>query len=205
MSIICKDCGGIFNKPCFTFNNNNSLIMPYNHYQTDTRGVLFPVLTNFMGIECWLNDNTNNGYFIYHPTIELLKKLKFLPKKTYFDIQIFKEITQLLDQKYIINLDYGINLLNYQISTNSINLQGHTNNYTGIIPKWVKPLLNPVLIFPLQQYYYMTNQLNYQSNYQSNYQPNYQPNYQSYNNPKAKPKTKKSYSDFKPQLSTINE
>ena len=204
MSIICKDCGGIFNKPCFTFNNNNSLIVSSNHYQTDSKGVLFPVLANFMGIKCWLNDNTLKGYFIYHPTIELLKKLQFLPQKTYLDIQIFREITQLLDQKYIINLDYGIQLLNHQISTNSINLQGHTNNYTGIIPKWVKPLLNPVLIFPFQQYYYMTKQPNYQQpNYQ---QPNYQqPNYQSYNNTNPKPKTKKNSSQFKPQLSTINE
>ena len=205
MSIICKDCGGIFNKPCITF--NNSFIMFNNHYQIDSKGVFFPVLNTFIGIECWLNDNSIDGNFIYHPTIELLKKLQLLPQKTSIDIQIFKEITKLIDQKYIINLDYGIQLLNKQISTNSINLQGHSTNYTGIIAKWVQPLLNPILFFPFQPNYQPNYQPNQQPNYQHNFYPNYYPDNQPNNNSttKPKPKKKKNYLQFKPQLSTINE
>ena len=61
MSLICKDCGGIFNRPCIIFNNsNNPEIINNHHYQIDKYGVLFPVFSNFLGFECWLNDNYCN-------------------------------------------------------------------------------------------------------------------------------------------------
>ena len=140
MSFICNECGGIFNNPCITFNNN----INKHHYQIDKYGILYPVFYNFLGIECWLNDNYDNhnyGTFTYQPTIKLLNKLHTIPQKTTIDIQIFKEITHFIDHKYIINLDYGIQLLNHQLSTNSINLHGHSTIFKGNIPIWISPII----------------------------------------------------------------
>jgi len=200
MSFICKDCGGIFNRPCITFNNsNNPEIINNHHYQIDKYGVLFPVFSNFLGFECWLNDNyqnSNYGAFTYQPTIELLKKLQTLSQKTSVDIQIFKEITKFIDQKYIINLDYGMQLLIHQISTNSINLQGHSTIFKGNILKWVQPILNPIL-----QYNYQFYQQTFNQTYlipKTYLIPN--------NNLNNKPKSiKKSKALFKLLLPTINE
>lgn len=123
MSIICYQCGGIFKNPCITFNDNF-----YNqHFQIDKYGTLFPVYHNFLGYNCWLNDNYTD--FCYQPTIQLLKKLLTISQKTITDKQIFTQITHYLDHKYIINLNYGIQLLNKQLSNQSINLQGHTFNF----------------------------------------------------------------------------
>lgn len=206
MSLICKDCGGIFNRPCITFNNsNNQEIVNNHHYQIDKYGVLFPVFSNFLGFECWLNDNyqnSNYGAFTYQPTIELLKKLQTLSQKTSVDIQIFKEITKFIDQKYIINLDYGMQLLIHQLSTNSINLQGHSTIFKGNILKWVQPILNPVSILnPILQYNYQFYQQTFNQTYlipKTYLIPN--------NNLNNKPKSiKKSKALFKLLLPTINE
>lgn len=201
MSFICKDCGGIFNHPCITFNNtyNNPQIINNHHYQIDKYGVLYPVYSNFLGIECWLNDNYENynyGTFTYQPTIKLLKKLQTISQKTITDIQIFKEITQFLNQKYIINLNYGFHLLNHQITTNSINLQGHSTIFIGNILKWVHPILNPILNYNIQQIYF------YQQPYSQN---DFIPTYNHNNlNKKIKP-AKTSKTLFKLLLPTINE
>ena len=212
MSLICKDCGGIFNRHCITFNNTNDPhIMNNNHYQIDKYGILFPVYSNFLGIECWLNDNYDNsnyGIFTYQPTIKLLKKLQTLSQKTGVDIQIFKEITKFLDQKYVINLDYGFNLLNHQLTTNSINLQGHSTIFIGNILNWVQPILNPILNYNYQQ---PILNYNYQQYYeqpfqQFYYQNDFIPKY-NHNNSKSnlKKKTKTSKVLFKLLLPTINE
>jgi len=200
MSIICKDCGGIFNQPCITFTNtNNPNIINNHHYQMDKYGILFPVYFNFLGFECWLNDNYQNynyGTFIYQPTIQLLKKLLTVSQKTEIDKQIFKEITRFLDQKYITNLDYGLQLLNHQLSTNSINLQGHSTIFKGNILNWISPVLNPILNYNYQQPCYFQQpfqQINFITTYNHNNL-----------NKKIKPK-KKSKSLFKLLLPTIDE
>ena len=200
MALVCNECGGIFNRPCITFNNsNNPEIMNNHHYQIDKYGKLFPVYFNFLGFECWLNDNyynNNYGTFCYQPTIQLLKKLLTITQKTKIDKQIFKEITQFLDQKYITNLDYGLQLLNHQLFTNSINLQGHSTIFKGNILNWVPSILNPVL----NPIIYTT--FNYQQSY---YQNNFMTPY-NFNNSKEKIKPKKkSKSLFKLLLPTINE
>ena len=203
MSLICKDCGGIFNRHCITFNNtNNPYIINNHHYQINKYGILFPVYSNFLGIECWLNDNYDNsnyGIFTYQPTIKLLKKLQTLSQKTGVDIQIFKEITKFLDQKYVINLDYGLQLLNHQLSTNSINLQGHSTIFIGNILNWVHPILNYNYQQPFQQFYEQSFQQFY---YQNNFIPKYNHN-NSKTNLKKKIKTSKAL--FKLLLPTIDE
>ena len=139
MSIICKDCGGIFKNPCITFYNNFNNNFYNQHFQIDNYGTLLPVYHNFLGFDCWLNDTDTT--FNYQPTIKLLHKLLTISQKTITDKQIFTQITQYLNHTYIINLNYGIQLLNHQLSNNRINLHGHILNFTGNILKWVPPII----------------------------------------------------------------
>lgn len=209
MSIICKDCGGIFKKPCITFYNNTNHI--YNqHFQIDNYGTLFPVYFNFLGFECWLNDTDTTFY--YQPTIQLLTKLQTISQKTHIHKQIFKEITHYLNKKYITNLHHGIHLLNHQLSNNLINLQGHTLNFNNpIIPKWTQPTYlhsgYTYLPFEIPNPTYLSSGYTYlPSNLPSGYTPNLTSNLPS-GYTKVNKKKSKTYlkSSFKSSLPTIPE